>query len=304
MLSEFPNLFVIGAPKCGTTAIYKWLSTHPEILVSIKKEPNFFNTDHLDDFRPSLEHYHALFPTERTGHKYRAEASAWYLYSELAVPEIMKVSPAARFVICLRNPADLVFSLHAQQLFSGEEDVADIRKAWGLQSARRAGTSLARCGEPKRLLYEDICRLGDQLARLYQHVDRGTVHLVFLDDICTDPSATFGRLARELGLAPHRPGEGVVNGAKRRRSPMIRRLARRLALLKERTGIRRSFGVLSALDRWNSVRRPWDKNEGFRRHLQAVFRSDIDLLEQLTGRDLAAWREGHRIGPGKMKEKP
>ena len=40
-----PNFFLIGAPKCGTTALSEYLRTHPSVFVTEPKEPNFFNRD-------------------------------------------------------------------------------------------------------------------------------------------------------------------------------------------------------------------------------------------------------------------
>lgn len=296
MRNRYPNLFIIGAPKCGTSTIYEWLAGHPEIQFSSKKEPNYFNTDHLDNFRPSLDQYESLFTGGIGGYKYAVEASAWYLYSEVAVPEIVKVRPDARFIVCLRSPADMVFSLHSQNLFAGEEVVSDLRQAWDMQSLRRSGASVPPHSEMKRLMYEDVCRLGTQLERLYRTVDPESVQLVFLDDLRTDGEAAFSRLLHGLGLAPYRPSFAVVNRAKRRRSDIVRQLALRLARFKEATGIRRSFGILPAIDRWNSVLRPWDRNEAFRQHLQILFESEVALLEQLTGRDLGAWKHPGRPG--------
>jgi hypothetical protein len=42
---KIPNLFIVGAPKCGTTSLHYWLSQHPEIFMSEPKEPKFFCTD-------------------------------------------------------------------------------------------------------------------------------------------------------------------------------------------------------------------------------------------------------------------
>ncbi len=39
---SLPNLVIIGAMKCGTTSLYKYLDMHPEIRMSELKEPDFF----------------------------------------------------------------------------------------------------------------------------------------------------------------------------------------------------------------------------------------------------------------------
>ena len=37
-----PNLIIIGAMKCGTSALHRYLGLHPEISMSDEKELNFF----------------------------------------------------------------------------------------------------------------------------------------------------------------------------------------------------------------------------------------------------------------------
>jgi len=39
-----PNFFIVGAPKCGTTALHTYLGQHPDIFVSEPKEPNYFGS--------------------------------------------------------------------------------------------------------------------------------------------------------------------------------------------------------------------------------------------------------------------
>ena len=40
-----PNFFIVGAPKCGTTALSHYLRQHPRIFFSLPKEPHYFATD-------------------------------------------------------------------------------------------------------------------------------------------------------------------------------------------------------------------------------------------------------------------
>ena len=44
-----PNLFIVGAPKSGTTSIYNYLKNHPEVFMSPIKEPHFFAKDFIED---------------------------------------------------------------------------------------------------------------------------------------------------------------------------------------------------------------------------------------------------------------
>ena len=80
-----PNLFILGAPKCGTTSLWAWLSTHPNIFSPTEKELHFFNTD--DDRRgvTTLEEYEALFRDVRKEHIAIGEGS-WYGTSHPVLP--------------------------------------------------------------------------------------------------------------------------------------------------------------------------------------------------------------------------
>src|SRR5271168_2527435 len=166
-----PDFFIIGAPKCGTTSLAAWLSEHPDIYMSLK-EPHFFNTDH-NRFLNTLEGYERLFVGAGERHAAVGEASVWYLSSSTAVKNILDYSPQARFIVMLRNPVDMVISLHEEQLFTGREDVADFAEAWNLQDQRRNGRRLpTMVWEPKYVQYGDLCSLGAQVARLLEAVPR------------------------------------------------------------------------------------------------------------------------------------
>ena len=43
--NKIPNFFIVGAPKCGTTALYEYLSSHPDVFLCDPKEPNYFSCD-------------------------------------------------------------------------------------------------------------------------------------------------------------------------------------------------------------------------------------------------------------------
>ena len=98
------DFLIVGAPKCGTTAIHSYLSRHPQVFLPTHKEPHFFGSDldFQDQQRPNREEYSALFagasPDQRIG-----EGSVFYLASHLAAREIREHSPNARIIVILRN---------------------------------------------------------------------------------------------------------------------------------------------------------------------------------------------------------
>src|SRR5580692_5743985 len=107
-----PNFFIVGAPKCGTTALNHYLSAHPEIFMA-KKEMHHFGADlkfGSQFFRRDRDEYLAEF-AEGHGRKGVGETSVWYLFSREAAAELKAFNPEARVIIMLREPVEMVQSL-------------------------------------------------------------------------------------------------------------------------------------------------------------------------------------------------
>lgn len=289
MTSKQPNFFIIGAPKCGTSSLAHWLGQHPQVYFSPVKEPHFYNTDHRDPWRPTESEYAELF-AGADGHRAVGEGSVWYLASDRAVSNILAVNPDARFIVCLRNPVEMAPSLHHQVLFTGIETIPDFREAWAAQERRARGEAIPReADEPAFLRYGPMCKLGEQLRRLYERVPRERVHLVFLEDMAKDPHSAYRGVTDFLGLDPVPQDLRRVNEATARRSRLLTYATRKLYRLKRRAGFKASLGIGTRVERWNRTQTEWQRDDDFADVLRDYFRDDIALLSELTGRDLSGW---------------
>src|SRR5689334_10202054 len=98
MASRTPNFFMIGAPKCGTSAMSTYLAANPEVYFSLPKEPAYWAYDFpkLAGYYgiDSLEKYLALFDGATSQHVAVGEKSTVYLASNTAVPEILSFNPS------------------------------------------------------------------------------------------------------------------------------------------------------------------------------------------------------------------
>ena len=74
------DFFIMGAPKCGTTALYTYLKDHPKLFLPVVKEPHFFSGFPHQPVFDSLKEYEALF-VEAGADELLGEASVWQLYS-------------------------------------------------------------------------------------------------------------------------------------------------------------------------------------------------------------------------------
>ena len=112
MPTRWPDTFVIGAPRCGTSAMHAYLGQHPQVYMSSRKEPLFFAPDlrGLPGDRIGDTHaYLALFE-DATDQRRVGEASPYYLYSAHASDAIRRQCPDPRIIVMLRNPADMMYS--------------------------------------------------------------------------------------------------------------------------------------------------------------------------------------------------
>jgi hypothetical protein len=288
---KMPNFFILGAPKCGTTSLAAWLAEHSHIYMSPRKEPHFYNTDFCYHNVDNREEYLRLFGGASGQHLAVGEASVLYLASTEAVHNIEQDVPTARYIVMVRNPVEMAPSLHEQMVFAVFEKHNDFSAAWAAQ-AERAQVGCPQCQEPKLLAYGELCSLGAQLQRLYQSVDRGRVLVVFLDDIRLDPRREYLRVLRFLEV----PDDGrtdfpVHNPAKKRRFPFLRRLTRSYNGIRRKLGIPKlQTGIIKRLDDKNCIYRARPTlSADIIAMLQQHFRSDVELLAKLTGRDLTAW---------------
>jgi len=296
-----PNFFIVGAPKCGTTALFRYLRLHPNIYLPAKKEPHFFAQD-LGDYPAikTMEQYLALFAGAKESHLRVGEASVYYLRSAVAIPGIRAFNPEARIIAMFRNPVDMVYSFHSQLLYWSEETVVDFETAWRLQEPRSRGLDLPLGSRGAFLLqYAEMARLGSQLERLLATFPAAQVKPILYDDFAASPRQVYDEVITFLGL----PYDGRtefprINDNKRARVAWLRNLIRKPppVLREAYRGVKARVGrkpldtirqaVISRLT-VNERREPLSPE--FRAELVEVFRDEVALLGRLLGRDLSHW---------------
>lgn len=294
-----PNFFILGAPKCGTTSLVAWLSEHPNVYMSPWKEPRYFDRDLKTRFRIGEARYYSLFEEVTEEHLAVGEATVWYLYSQEAVPNIEQELPGAQYVVLVRNPVDMAYSLHEQMTLHQVEHIFDFAKAWKMGPLRRQGRGASRwLSEPRLLDYQSICCLGEQLERLFGLVSRERILVLLLDDLKKDPRGEYLKLLSFLGV----PDDGRTEFEARNPAKRVRWRLFQRALVLAMKGERVSKGMLGlkpansrvfwALNDLNKVPRPRAPlSPELKAQLQEFFAQDVEKLQHLLDRDLSAWLE-------------
>ncbi len=303
---RLPDFFVVGHPKCGTTALYSALARHPQIHMGMVKEPRYFAGELRDvsGRRPTgdpqtLAEYVSLY-ADAAPHQCVGDASPQYLWSPTAASAIAEAQPRARIVAILREPASFLRSLHLQFVQSYNESEQDLRKALALEGERRAGRCIpAQSQRPRMLVYSEHVRYAEQLRRYHAAFAPEQVLVLAYDDFRADNEGTIRCVLRFLGvddtvpLAVHEanPTVGVrarrvhelVHAVSVGRGPLAR-AARAPAGVLARAGVSRG-AALAVRDRiFFTTPRPPD--EKLMLELRRRFKDEVVALSEYLNRDL------------------
>ena len=296
---RWPDFYIVGAPKSGTTSLYEYLAGHPGVFLPARKELRYFGSD------LEIRHRRTFTRAEFIAEFAPAPASAtlgnayvWYLFSTSAAAEIQQVRPDARIVVLLRDPVDALHSLHSEFVYDGNEDIEDFAAALAAEPDRCAGRRVpAEAHFPAGLCYRRTVRYAEQLARYLDRFGRDQVHVVVFDDFAADPAASYAGLLTFLGLPPDPRGAFPRrNPNKRSRSALVRRVlaappepARRLARAIVPRSVRGAlYRRAVALNTREEPRAAMPQD--LRRELRAELAPEVARLEELLGRRLPAWR--------------
>ena len=217
--TRIPNCFIVGAPKCGTTALNEYLGQHPDIFMA-RKEMHFLGSDlvgRLHTFtRDTYLQEFANWQDETIG----GEASVYYLYSRNAAAEIKAFSPDARIIIMLRNPLEVVYSHYHQLLYIGNEILPTFEEALAAETDRANGMRVPeQCDAPFTLQYRGIAKFGTQVRRYLETFSRDRVHIIIYDDFKRDTQTEFSKVLDFLGVSQELEiSFDVINANKRVRS--------------------------------------------------------------------------------------
>lgn len=298
-----PNFFIIGAPKCGTSSLFGWLSSHPAIGPSARKETFvLMDRDHPLARSPGyndqgLRAYDTHFEPAAANAPIRMEATTHYLYQTTAL-EVLAGMPDARVAVVLRDPAQRVYSSYSYTRnnlgrldpaldFAGYLDLVRRRQPLYPRWCRHEGSAYVLQRDP------DYSRYANFLRNWQDRLGRDRVYPLLFEDLRADPAALLTDLCRWLGLDPALLGR--QDFAARNRTTAVRhhRLQRAAREVNRRVPMPAGLktGLKTLLSR---VQRPRAStitaaDRDAVATLAADYADSNRQLADLTGLDLSAW---------------
>lgn len=178
---RFPNFFIIGGQRCGTTSLRVYLSLHPDVYMP-PGETSFFS----HEYARGIKWYQSLFHDRPV----LGEKSADYLSHPETPERISKLVPGARFIVLLRNPVDRAWSHYRWAVTMGREH-EPFTDALRFQLAR--GDSL-HSGYLQRGCYVD------QLKRWLNFFPLDRFLIIESETLFSQPDTTCSEVLRFLQL--------------------------------------------------------------------------------------------------------
>jgi len=194
--SLWPNFFIVGAPRAGTTSLYEYLKNVPSIYMSPEKEPAYFTTDNQSVIGTDCEtsnNYLKLFENV-SNERIIGEATATYLSDSMSPSLTHKISPNAKILISLRDPVNRLIS-HFKS-FSSELTLCSFH------------TFVFNAPSKFKELSKSIFEYGlyfNQVKRYLETFDRNNVKIIIFEDFISNQESTLKEILKFLNIDNNLP---------------------------------------------------------------------------------------------------
>ena len=278
-----PNFFVVGAPKAGTTAVFSWLKSHPEVKLPETKEPGYFayagrtavpqkgpyDSDYYSRITVNGSDYAQLYAAANG--RLTGDVSPVYLVDHAVAARIASVRPDARIIVLLRDPVERAFSQYLHHVRDGLEPNSSFESALKDEPARlRDGWSWGHG-------YATHGHYAAQIDRYLEAFAREQILFLDFAHLNSDPAYCWQQICAHLQTITHRPLE---------RNDRVNVTAE-LANVSARPAVTRAMRHPGPLQRLFKPLAPPGLRKQLRRFLEGPGKS-LPVLQQITRQRLAA----------------
>jgi len=211
------DLFIIGAPKSGTT----WLESYFSKLDNVYTLPteNHFLSSHARAMENKV-----IADEFLSGVPYGSfviSKAVWYLYDQVAIKKIKIHNPRAKIIIIGREPYSLVHSKFLQFKFSKFDASCSFEEAWNNSETISNIKNIKKCLDPSLLNYKRTGKIG-KFSKKWKASYNENVLILHLDDIKKSPKkviqkvSDFVEIRADIDKIP-----GVINPQKKGKIPII-----------------------------------------------------------------------------------
>ncbi|MBA3648955.1 MAG: sulfotransferase domain-containing protein [Chitinophagales bacterium] len=293
MKYRFPNLFIPGAGKSGTSSLHLYLNQHPLVQMASVKEPHFFSIDKY--FEKGFDQYLNLFSTSAVNIKYYGESSTTYMASLNAIRRIQQYIADPKFIFILRNPIQRIVSHYNWLLSQGrplnsfrEELEADIKKPFNPNFSFYNGFYKS---------YLELSHYGKWISEYIRVFGRSNIHIIITEELNSQPMETINSCYRfleisELKTAVKIQANGTQKSYKTNRArlnlPAIKKLVPNRV---KNYLIQNEFTKQLLLQEEKHNIQTYSPDESVSIWLTNLLKDDVMFLKQITAINFSSWKE-------------
>lgn len=286
MKEIWPNFFIVGAMKAGTSSLYGYLKPIPGVFMPDLKETHYFSMDELPPHKRigaihDKESYLRLFKNAESAIAI-GEASPSYLADPETARRIWNILPHARIIAILRNPIERAYSHYLQTVMGGTQELSFYEALQQDYNKAEKGFGKSAMYVERGLYYEQIKRYLDVFGEkqvkilIFEEFVKNTYETVrdvlrFLE-VNSEPTDNV-EIAYNTFFAPRNNIVGYLF-----RSPTAYKLAHHLPSSVIKTAIRHKLLV-------KTTQKP-PMEEKAKIMLQEIYHDDVARLQRLIGRPL------------------
>jgi len=208
-MRPLPDFLIIGSQKSGTTSLYHYLSQHPQIRRSLKKEIHYFDgggNREIDNFLKGTDWYRSHFPIRKKSKTSTItyEASPLYIFNPSAPKRIAELIPDVKLIALLRNPTERAISHYYHEKKNGREQLPimeaflaeEDRMRESFEKGDYKNYKFIQCSYKNRGLYDS------QIKRYLEYFPRESLLVISSEKLFSEPENTLIKIAEFLGISP------------------------------------------------------------------------------------------------------
>ena len=215
-----PEFVIIGAKRCGTTSLFRYLGEHPQVaplfpsarrlplMRSDQKGVHYFDSNHARGTRWYRSHFRTERARRRAG-QITGEASPYYLFHPRAASLAAQEIPDARLIVLLRDPVVRTYSHWSEQRRNGVETLS-FEEALAAEPARIAGERERLLRDPNAVSfpyeqqsYALQSEYAESIEQWLEHFPKDRLLVLRSEDLYAEPQCTYERVTDFVGLRRH-----------------------------------------------------------------------------------------------------
>lgn len=300
-MNRMPNFLIVGAAKSGTTALYHYLSQHPEIFLSPIKETNFFAQkgkkvdykgpkDNISGHKSTITEisdYQNQFSAVNN-EKAVGEICPSYLYSEDASRNIKEHIPEVKIIVILREPVARAFSAWVH-LTRDDREYLTFKEAL-LEEESRINNNWAEIWH-----YLAKSRYYNQLKRYYDLFSKEQIKVFIYEKFKDNPIKVYSEICDFIGVdnsflpdmrSKHNKGgipKNKIIWNLMMKNNIWKTIFNNIVPMKIRKKVKQ------VIESRNVKKKP-ELDNNTRKELSVQFLNEIRRIEELIEQDLTAWK--------------